>query len=133
MDQPSGFLSNDQEPREFSAESGSSPEYFDSNIAAWSSREGDLRPQTWAAAEDPSGAAGMAGVNGYRFTPGRGDPYNYIRTGHYAKILAHEAQAETQSWGGGGEGGVRLGDTPRVHPPTVTEESRGKKREERRQ
>ena len=116
------FDSHDEEPRQFPAESGSSPEYFDTDIAAWSSREGDLRPQTWAAAEDPSGAAGMAGVDGYRFTPGSGDPYNYIRTGHYAKILAHEAQAETQSWGGGGKGGDHLGEKPWVPPPTVTAE-----------
>ena len=52
----------------------------------------------------------MSRINGYRTTPDSGDPYHYIRTGSYARILAHEAQAETQSWG----------KQPWLAPPTVT-------------
>lgn len=43
-------------------------------------------------------AAALSGnLPGYRTTPGSGDPYQYIRTGHYATILAHEEQVQRQA------------------------------------
>jgi len=37
---------------------------------------------------------------GYRVTPASGDPYAYIRSGHYAKILAHEAVLQREAASG---------------------------------
>ena len=37
---------------------------------------------------------------GHRTTPGSGDPYAYIRTGTYPKILAHEAEV-ANAWASG--------------------------------
>jgi hypothetical protein len=33
---------------------------------------------------------GSSSLAGYRTTPAMRDPYRYIRTGNYAKILSHE-------------------------------------------
>ena len=33
-------------------------------------------------------------TDGYRSTPAMSDPYRYIRTGNYAKILAQEAKKD---------------------------------------
>jgi hypothetical protein len=46
------------------------------------------------AAQQRAALPGGAGLTGYRTTPGTADPYQYIRTGHYAKILARERKVE---------------------------------------
>ena len=39
-------------------------------------------------------------IVGYRGTPGSSDPYAYIRTGYYPKILAREAEVQRESASG---------------------------------
>jgi hypothetical protein len=39
-------------------------------------------------------------IIGYRGTPGSSDPYAYIRTGYYPKILAREAEVQRESASG---------------------------------
>ena len=60
---------------------------------------------------------------GHRTTPGSGDPYAFIRTGSYPKILAREAEV-AQSWAAGRS-------PPPMHAlnlnPALSQESEGQK------
>jgi len=42
----------------------------------------------------------MSRVNGYRATLDSGDPYHWIRSGSYSRILTKEAQAQREAWWG---------------------------------
>jgi len=88
----------DQEPRGFPWEKRrlDASEYYDPDTTGWAKEKGAPKPERWAAVGE---ASEMATVNGYRTTPDSGDPYHWIESGNYSRILTKEAHAQRESWG----------------------------------